>query len=182
MIVMQWKKLKQWGKLKDEKCVCSKRQTIDHILNGCKVSLNQGRFNLRHDSILSYTAKCLDRQRYTCYFDIPGFQTPAGGTLPADIIVATFRPDIVLVDNRKKSIAILELSSSFVVLLVLWEVWYFDSFVKMDLKGDVNHQFPPLFLQFRYFYEEQRIILLEGFEKQRGEMFDNFKGIVDNKD
>ena len=102
--------LKQWGKLTNDKCFCSKRQTLAHILNGCKVSLNQGRFNLRHDSILSYIAQCLDRQRYTCYIDIPGFQTPAGGTLPADIIVTALRPDIVLVDNKKKNIAILELT------------------------------------------------------------------------
>ena len=102
--------LKQWGKVTSDKCFCNQRQTLNHILNCCKVALNQGRFNFRHDSILNYIAKCLDKKRFTCYVDVPGYQTPGGGTLPADIIVTTLRPDIVVIDNKKKSVNILELT------------------------------------------------------------------------
>ena len=79
-------------------------------MNGCRVSLNQGRFNLRHDSVLSYIAKCVDTNKYNCYIDVPGHQTPDGGTLPADVIVSTLRPDIVLLDRKKKDLGIFELT------------------------------------------------------------------------
>ena len=65
---------------------------------------------LRHDSVLNYIAQCLDKTRYTCYIDIAGHQTPAGGTLPPSIIVSTLRPDIVIVDQKKKAMTVLELT------------------------------------------------------------------------
>ena len=74
------------------------------------MSLNQGRFTLRHDSVLNYIAQCLDKTRYTCYIDIAGHQTPAGGTVPAEMLLTTLRPDIVIVDQRKKCSTILELT------------------------------------------------------------------------
>ena len=102
--------LKQWGKVTNDKCFCTQRQTLNHVLNCCNVSLNQGRFTLRHDSVLNYIAQCLDKTRYTCYIDIAGHQTPAGGTLPPSIIVSTLRPDIVIVDQKKKAVTVLELT------------------------------------------------------------------------
>ena len=102
--------LKQWGKVTSDKCFCHQRETLNHILNCCKVSLNQGRYTLRHDSVLNYIAQCLDKSRYTCYIDIAGHQTPAGGTVPAEMLVTTLRPDIVIVDQRKKCSTILELT------------------------------------------------------------------------
>ena len=48
--------------------------------------------------------------KYTCYLDIPGHQHPAGGTLPPDVAVTLLKPDIVIIDKRKKSVAILELT------------------------------------------------------------------------
>ena len=44
--------LKQWGKISNDKCSCGKKQTLNHILNCCKKSLNEGRFIYRHDNIL----------------------------------------------------------------------------------------------------------------------------------
>ena len=67
------------------------------------------------------------------------------------------------------------------VILWLWTVLYFESFATMEFNGNVNDQFPPIFIQFRDFYDEQRRDLLEGFSKQREEMFDNFTTIVDEK-
>ena len=103
--------LKQWGKVtNNEKCFCGQRQTLNHILNCCVVSLDQGRYTYRHDSILNYIQKCLDNTKYTCYTDIQGHQTQGGGTLPPDIIVTTLKPDIVVIDKKTKTLDIFELT------------------------------------------------------------------------
>ena len=89
---------------------CGVKETLNHILNCCQLALNEGRFTFRHDCILNYIASCLDNEKYTCYVDIPGHQTPAGGTLPPDVAVTTLKPDIVVVDRRNKKVAIFELT------------------------------------------------------------------------
>ena len=60
--------------------------------------------------MLKYIASCLDKEKYTCYVDVPGHQHPAGGTLPPDVAVTLLKPDIVIVDKKKKSVTILELT------------------------------------------------------------------------
>ena len=102
--------LKQWGKLTNDRCFCGKRQTLNHVLNCCNVSLNQGRFTYRHDNILLYIAKCLDRKKFTCYVDIDGFQTPTSGTLPPSLVVTNLKPDLVIIDKKCKSVNIFELT------------------------------------------------------------------------
>ena len=42
--------------------------------------------------------------------DIPNCQTPAGGTLPPSLVVSTLRPDIVILDKKKKEVNIFELT------------------------------------------------------------------------
>ena len=71
--------LKLWGKVSNDKCRCCSRQTLNHILNCCGPSLRDGRYTFRHDNVLSYIAKCLNKQNYTCYIDLEGSQTSAGG-------------------------------------------------------------------------------------------------------
>ena len=102
--------LRQWGKVTNDKCFCSKKQTLNHILNGCKTALEQGRFTWRHDSILYYIANCLDMKNFSCYVDLEGYQTPACGTLPPEVIVSTLKPDIVIIDNKNKQVKIFELT------------------------------------------------------------------------
>ena len=60
--------------------------------------------------MLNYIASCLDTDKFSCYVDIPGHQTPAGGTLPPNVAVSTLKPDIVVVDKQKKSVDIFELT------------------------------------------------------------------------
>ena len=98
------------GKVSNDRCFCSKRQTLNHILNCCRSSLNQGRFTFRHDNILQYISKCLDKEKYKCYVDIDGHQTPAGGTLPPNVIVTNLKPDITIINKRDKTISIFELT------------------------------------------------------------------------
>ena len=46
--------LKLWGKRSSDKCRCGKRETLNHILNGCEMALQEGRYTYRHDTILKY--------------------------------------------------------------------------------------------------------------------------------
>ena len=102
--------LKMWGKVSNDKCRCGTRQTLNHILNCCGPSLREGRYTFRHDSVLTYISKCLNKTKYTCYVDIKGFQTPAEGTLPPDVVVTTLKPDIVIIDKISKTVNIFELT------------------------------------------------------------------------
>ena len=101
--------LRQWGKTSNDKCWCSRKQTLNHILNGCRKALDQGRYTWRHDGILNYIANCLDKKNFECYLDIDGHQH-SGGTLPPEIVVSTLKPDIVIVDKKNKDIHIFELT------------------------------------------------------------------------
>ena len=65
------------------------------------MALQEGRYTYRHDNILKYISDCLDRVKFTCYVDIPGCQTPAGGTLPPSLVVTALRPDIVIIDKQQ---------------------------------------------------------------------------------
>ena len=98
--------LKLWGKVNNEKCFCGQRQTLNHILNCCVVSLNQGRYTYRHDCILNYIQKCLDTSKYTCYTDISGHQTQGGGTIPPEVMITSLKPDLVIIDKKTKNIEI----------------------------------------------------------------------------
>ena len=102
--------LRKWGKITNDKCWCTGRQTLNHILNGCRRSLEQGRYTWRHDSLLNYISNCLDRKNFTCFVDIQGHQTQAGGTVPPNITITTLKPDIVIVDSKKKTVSIFELT------------------------------------------------------------------------
>ena len=95
--------LKQWGKVSNDKCFCGTRQTLNHILNCCKKSLNDGRFTFRHDNVLNYISKCLDLEKFKCYIDLEGFKTPAGGTLPPSLVVSNLKPNIVMEDQKSKT-------------------------------------------------------------------------------
>ena len=102
--------LKLWGKVSNDKCRCGSRQTLNHILNCCGPSLRDGRYTFRHDNVLSYIDKCLNMQKYTCYVDLEGLQTSAGGTIPPNLVVTTLKPDVVIKDKSKKTATIFEVS------------------------------------------------------------------------
>src|SRR3984885_11851233 len=45
--------LVKWGKTNDDKCpLCQEKQTLEHVLSACKVSLAQGRYTWRHNKVL----------------------------------------------------------------------------------------------------------------------------------
>jgi hypothetical protein len=85
-------------------------ETTCHVLNNCKVALDQGKYTWCHDNILAYIASCLDPNKYKCFIDIPGYQTVTAGTIPVEHLVPPLRPDIVIIDEKKKSMLIFELT------------------------------------------------------------------------
>ena len=106
--------LLQWGKSPTDKCpFCGNKQTTLHILNNCKPALDQGRYTYRHDSIVNYIAKSLDKTKATFYADIEGFKTETNGTIPPSITITAERPDIVIIDNKNKNLKVFELTVPF---------------------------------------------------------------------
>ena len=108
--------LKRWGIRKMDKChICGNYANLEHILNWCSTALDQGRLKWRHDSVLHHMTSEINKvkpEEVTIYTDIPGL-TINGGTIPADIITTGQRPDIVIINRKKKKIALLELTVSF---------------------------------------------------------------------
>lgn len=98
--------LKRWGARKMDKCqICGNFANLEHVLNWCATSLNQGRFKWRHDSILSYMSIEMTKGKPNdtiIYIDIPGHQIN-GGTIPPDIVTTGQRPDIAII-NRKNCV------------------------------------------------------------------------------
>ena len=62
--------LKMWGKVSNDKCRCGRKETLNHILNCCHMSLKEGRFTFRHDNILQYISKCIDTTKYEAFIDM----------------------------------------------------------------------------------------------------------------
>ena len=44
------------------------------------------------------------------YADLPGFFAPHGGTIPPDVLVTTFRPDLFLINETSRIIVMVELT------------------------------------------------------------------------
>ena len=108
--------LKRWGIRKLDKCdICGNYANLEHILNWCNTARDQGRTKWRHDSILNYMAQEINKVKpseVTLYTDLPE-QSCNGGTIPADVIQTSQRPDIVLLNRKDNSIILMELTVSF---------------------------------------------------------------------
>jgi hypothetical protein len=86
-----FKNLKTWGKRFNTKCTrCGNHESLLHVLNNCPLSLNQGRYTWRHNSILRHTLTTLtgliDDSNMQIFSDLAGFTT-TGGTLPVNVSV-----------------------------------------------------------------------------------------------
>ena len=106
--------LKRWGKSPSDKCPhCGYRETTNHILNCCKVYLDQGRYTWRHNNIMNDIAQCTDNSKFDIFSDIPGYTTSSGGSIPPNILVTTQKPDIVFIVKKTQKISIFELTVPF---------------------------------------------------------------------
>ena len=103
--------LKLWGKTFSYKChLCKNRDSTTHCLNGCRVPLNQGRFTWRHNNIVNYIVQSVDTSQYKAHSDLPGHETSNGGSLPPSMVVTNLKPDIVIIDDKKKEAELFELT------------------------------------------------------------------------
>ena len=103
---------KCWGKRTNARCpLCKNNETLCHVLNNCSVSLNQGRYTWRHDSILRHIVQLLQapstKSDVKMYADIDGI-TSSGGTIPAYILPTSQRPDLFLYNEKAKKAIIAE--------------------------------------------------------------------------
>ena len=103
--------LMRWKKSPSDLCkLCRCRGTTNHILNGCKVGLESGKYLWRHNNVVNYIATNINTEKYTVYSDIPGMEAPGGGILPPNICITNLKPDIVIVDEEAKEVHIYELT------------------------------------------------------------------------
>ena len=106
--------LVKWNKKTSDKCAqCKCKETTSHILNGCKVSLEKGKYLWRHNNIVNYIMKCVDTDKYKVFADLPGHTVDGGGTVPADICITAHKPDLVIMDQKTNSLFIIELTVPF---------------------------------------------------------------------
>ena len=102
--------LYKWKKTTSDQCkLCKARDTTSHILNICKVSLENGKYLFRHNNIVNYIVQSVDLSKYSVYSDIPGF-TVGGGSIPPELCITAQKPDIVIEDKKNKVIHLFELT------------------------------------------------------------------------
>ena len=71
--------LLKWGRAENSLCpACKNPQTLGHVVGGCKVHLNEKRYNYRHDSVLLNILKALVTcDGITVYGDLPDYKNPS---------------------------------------------------------------------------------------------------------
>ena len=84
----------------------STRPTTAHILNGCTIALEQGRYKWRHDCVLLTLLKGLKSMLepdVKLYGDVAGYRACVNpqATIPPNLICTTARPDIVIINSDK---------------------------------------------------------------------------------
>ena len=115
--------VKRWKKVVSDSCqMCRQpgrppaKATLHHQLNHCSAFLGETeRYTWRHDSVAQYIAETLKEnlpEQMSLYADLEGYKV-CGGTIPPTIVQTSSRPDIVIVDNRNRTVWMLELTVSF---------------------------------------------------------------------
>ena len=52
----------------------------------------------------------MDTSQYKVHSDLPGHETSNGGSLPPSMVVTNLKPDIVIIDDKKKEAKLFELT------------------------------------------------------------------------
>ena len=78
-----------------------------------QMSHRQGRYTWRHNNIINYIINQIDTTKFKIYSDLEGHTTSTGGTIPANICPTTEKPDLVLIDEKTKTVHIFELTVPF---------------------------------------------------------------------
>ena len=85
-----------WKKSASAQCsVCSAPQTLGHVIGGCAVHFNEGRYTWRHDSILKNLADYFRLKENLCvHADLERYSSPS--VITGDDL----RPDIVVIKGK----------------------------------------------------------------------------------
>ena len=111
--------LKRWGKRASDLCtICNGqgKQTLNHVLSSCTMSLTQGRFTWRHDSVLRTLHAFINGKisdGYTLFTDLTGLDAGGGRVFPPNVIVTSQRPDMVVINSELRRVIIFELTCPF---------------------------------------------------------------------
>ena len=101
----KWRK----GQVSENCKLCGLKQTLHHVLNNCKVSLNMRRYNHRHDQVLGVIAEmaCTNLpENYQLTVDLGSDNYH----FPAHIALTNLRPDLVIWSDVNKHLTIIELT------------------------------------------------------------------------
>jgi len=90
---------------------------VAHILNGCSVALEQGRYTWHHDCILSTITsalRCHIPAETSIYADLPNLTATEHppSTIPPSILVTPLKPDLVLLHKGDNQATVIELTCS----------------------------------------------------------------------
>ena len=92
---------------------CGGLQTLRHILNGCKQALQERQYNQRHDEVLreivTYLSGHLSAADYQMVADLDSDTY----TFPTHVCPTTERPDIVIWNEKTKTVYLIELTVCF---------------------------------------------------------------------
>ena len=106
--------LRRWGKRVNDRCpFCGNIQTLLHVLSNCPVSLDQGRYTWRHNSVLlSIVAAVRDnlREGFVFFSDLSGFQAAHGGVIPPHVLVTNLKPDLFILNEVDRVVILVELT------------------------------------------------------------------------
>ena len=102
------KNLCKWSHSSSSACsFCHQSESFQHIVSSCKSYLEDGRYTLRHNSVLLHISRTLSSlQDSSLYTDLPSFPSPS--LITGD----SLRPDLVLVLNST-TVYLLELTVGF---------------------------------------------------------------------
>ena len=104
------KNMVMWGKATMDTCLACKdnSQSLLHVVSGCKVHLQQGRYTWRHNSILATRFSKIEGLRDLKVFaDIPGYPCPTivTGTLKRPDVIIVYQEKIKLMHNFKDTVS-----------------------------------------------------------------------------
>ena len=95
----------------------SPRPTTAHVLSACPVALSQDRYTYRHEWVLQFLVKSIVRffvglPFVYVYADLPNFRASGSppSTIPTDLMVTPYRPDIVIHNTATSSLMLFELT------------------------------------------------------------------------
>ena len=100
-----------WKKRSNSNCtLCGERQSLIHILNNCPAALRARRYNKRHDLVLEKITSCISSflqpsEKMTSDLSAYNF--------PHHITPTTLRPDVVVWDDARKKLLLIELTVCF---------------------------------------------------------------------